>query len=318
MLKCAVLAFLFTIAPSVSAFEQDEPVIPVSLCELKANPEAYDHKRIAVQGTVSHEFEDFTLHDLNCADSKNTVWLTYGAGAADDIAYCCGRTGNETGPVRVEGFDVVAVQDGNLKRVRELLNSYRISPRSRTNYLQTNPSYAVKATLRGRFFAGREAPGIPGRRGYGHMGCCTLLAIEQVLSIDRVDSNIKRGEKDCRTDSAPIGAIDRGSLIDADPLLMRSDEKWRTTDRRRVAEEALDTFVKTFPPAGTLRFENCRKQPLTNGDPYACSWSSQSSALTDTYRVELFKPIVIKTARDSRNDAAWRATEVSRARCEQH
>ena len=149
---------------------------------------------------MSHEFESFTLYDLRCADFKNTVWLTYGAGAADGILYCCGGTGRETGPVRVEGFDIVAVQDGNLKRLGDLLNSYRINPKSKTNYLQTNPSYTVKATLRGRFFAGREDRS--GRRGYGHMGCCTLLAIEQVVSIDAVDANIKRGEKDCRTDAA--------------------------------------------------------------------------------------------------------------------
>jgi hypothetical protein len=321
--KCAVLGFFLTIALSVSAFEQEEPVTPVSLCELKAHPEAYDHKRIVVQGVVSHEFESFTLYDLACGDFRNSVWLTYGAGAADGILYS-GATGKETGPVRVEGFDIVAVQDGNLKRLRDLLNSYRIDPKSKTNYFQTNPSYTVKATLRGRFFAGREDPRLPGRRGYGHLGCCALLAIEQVVSIDSVDSNIKRGEKDCRTDSATTGPDDREALIEANRRLMSSAEKWRAKDGKRVAQEALDAFLKESPRVGNLRFRSCRQRRLTYGDrkddqyEYVCEWSSTGPAASDSYRVDLLKQSFLKTQTNSWNDITWRAIEVSRVHCEQH
>jgi hypothetical protein len=47
----------------------------------------------------------------------------------------------------------------------------------------------VHATIRGRFFAGQEIADPRGKRwgGYGHMGCCSLLVIEQVVAVDPHD-----------------------------------------------------------------------------------------------------------------------------------
>lgn len=41
------------------------------------------------------------------------------------------------------------------------------------------------ATIVGRFFAGIRQPAATGVFwGYGHLGCCSLLVIQQVVSVD--------------------------------------------------------------------------------------------------------------------------------------
>ncbi|HEV3041317.1 MAG TPA: hypothetical protein VHA33_26370 [Candidatus Angelobacter sp.] len=51
--------------------------------------------------------------------------------------------------------------------------------------IQRQPSSLVHASLIGRFFAGNPLnTGSSIILGYGHMGCCSLLAIQQVLDVD--------------------------------------------------------------------------------------------------------------------------------------
>ncbi len=66
------------------AFSQNDSPLVVNLCDVEASPSTYNHKRIQVQGTISHEFEDFSIH-ANCPRPKNTVWLMYGGDAPDGV-----------------------------------------------------------------------------------------------------------------------------------------------------------------------------------------------------------------------------------------
>ena len=318
ILSCIVSGAL----SSTSALAQESTALRVSLCELMAHPDNYNHMEIIVQGAVSHEFENFSLGDPSCTDVKSAVWLTYGSGASDDITYCCGRTGLEKGPVRIEGIEVVAVQDDNLKRFRKLLNSYRIDPKAKVNYLQSGPSYAVQATLRGRFFAGEEKSIM---RGFGHLGCCVLLAIEQVVSIERVESNIKKGERDCRNDIESVGPKTEKELIERNREIMSSNEKWRAKDFQKVARESIDAFlVASGTNRKDLRFLGCRQQHLTDDDKKndqylnTCSWSSSGAISSDTYTVELMKQSELKNKTNSWKDIAWLPTLLTHSHCEQH
>ena len=40
----------------------------VSVCELKRDPLAFNHKLVEVTGFISHGFEDFTLFDPECSE----------------------------------------------------------------------------------------------------------------------------------------------------------------------------------------------------------------------------------------------------------
>ena len=63
MLRSAIANCLVMLVVSGVACAQAEKPINASVCDLKDNPDAYNHKLIQVEGTVSYEFENFSLND---------------------------------------------------------------------------------------------------------------------------------------------------------------------------------------------------------------------------------------------------------------
>lgn len=120
---------------------------------------------------MSHGFEDFGLFDPSCP-SWPYVWLEYGGTKKSGTMYCCGVSNNKTRPQElvVEGITVSLTADETFEAFDRLIQ----------------PDSVVHATLIGRFFAGKESRLLVGR-GYGHMGCCSLLAIQTVVSVDPHD-----------------------------------------------------------------------------------------------------------------------------------
>jgi hypothetical protein len=315
MLRSAIAGCLLMLIASAAAFGQDEKPLIVSICELQKHPDAYNQKLVQIQGTVSHEFEDFSIHDARCPDIRNGPWLMYGGDVPDDVTYCCNGAGNKN-RVEIEEIEVPLKKDQVLARFRRLLNSYRIDKKAKVHYAQTDPTFSVTATLMGRFFAGRN-PGKAGfGRGFGHLGCCTLLVIEQVLSIDRVASNLKPGEWNCSTNG---WHENRGAdaLAAAQKQIAESPEKWRMKDPRRVAAEALSRFLNGSSNA--LVFQGCKSKHLTypdkKNDQYLtrCNWISNSSS--DSYTVEAMKYYFLKRPSNTWKNIAWIPYEISHQHC---
>ena len=84
---------------------------------------------------------------------------------------------SEDGPatLRVDGIDVPLVDDDLF---RQFDNALHANPKPRK-------SATVDAVLRGRIFATRvKFANIPEHwGGYGHMGCCMLFVVTQVMSV---------------------------------------------------------------------------------------------------------------------------------------
>src|SRR6185369_759525 len=146
--------------------------VKVSVCQLKKDPAAYNHKLVEVTGFISHGFEDFTISDPACL-SWPDIWLEYGGTRASDTMYCCGVVPSHTrpAPLKIDNIQVDFVPDKQMQQFKSLVNE---------------SDTIVHATIVGRYFSGEKNSGPRGDRfgGYGHMGCCTLLAIQQVLSVD--------------------------------------------------------------------------------------------------------------------------------------
>jgi len=159
----------------------------VSTCQLKSDPAAFNHILIDVTSFVSHGFEDFSLYEPTCI-SQFQVWIEYGGRTASGTMYCCGVSNERTRSkqIVVEGVPISLVDDKTFRAFDRLL--------------QIPGKYAtVHARLVGRFFSGkREADG--SWSGYRHMGCCGLLVIQQVLSVDPHDRNDLEYEE---TDDGP-------------------------------------------------------------------------------------------------------------------
>ena len=156
----------------------DEPV-KVSLCQLVADPQAYNHQLIEVTGFVSHGFEDFGLFDPDCG-SWHDVWLEYGGTRKAGTTYCCQVRSGRSRPeeLKVEDIAIPLVDDDQFREFDQLI--------------QARNDPVVRATIVGRYFAGRAAGKSPrgmSRPGYGHMGCCSLLAIQQVMDVAPHDRN---------------------------------------------------------------------------------------------------------------------------------
>ena len=149
----------------------------VALCQLVENPAAYNKKLIEVTGVVSHGFEDFTLSAPQCGAPLG-IWLEYGGLIGSGTVYCCGGVNvrKRQSPVAVEGIIVPLVQDATFKQFDDIIQQRKV--------------VTLHATLVGRFFSGipQESPAGKFWGGYGHLGCCSLLVIQQVLTVTPTDS----------------------------------------------------------------------------------------------------------------------------------
>jgi len=176
------VALVFILA--FSAVSLGETPEKITACRLKNAAAAYRHKLVEIEGFISHGFENFTFFDPNCPYSP-MIWLEYGGTRLSGTIYCCGPSNAKTRPkgLVVEGVKIPLANDEQFRRLDRLIHG--------------TADTVVHATLVGRFFPGRRER-IGGKSGnfggYGHMGCCSLLAIQQVISVDPHD----RGDLDYR------------------------------------------------------------------------------------------------------------------------
>jgi hypothetical protein len=224
----------------------------VTICALRADPPAYNHKRIKVTGLLSHGFEDFTLFDPRCTDGIG-IWLEYGGVTSSETVYCCGVSAERDRPksLVVDGLEIPLIRNSRFRALDRLL--------------QKPPDRIVHATIVGHFFVG-EKQQLPGGVfwGYGHFGCCPLLTIEEVVDVDRQDrrdldyrattGEIGNGDKVCNSRRLLSFEIDAGNL-DSQQRADRGGREWSFTDPQRVASEALQQALAesgATPPV-TLR-----------------------------------------------------------------
>lgn len=176
ILSAVILTISCSVPTSQTAQKQGSEPEKVNICQLKNDPAAYNHKLIQVTGFVSHGFEDFTLFDPSCV-SRPAVWLEYGGTVVSGTMYCCGVTAARSRPEQliVEDIPITLVDDERFREFDKLLHR--------------PPDSVVHATIVGRFFSGEQIEYPAGKSwgGYGHMGCCSLLAIQQVVSVDPQD-----------------------------------------------------------------------------------------------------------------------------------
>lgn len=149
----------------------------------QGSPENFLGKLVEFTATASHGFEDSMVEDSRCSwpEGGPGVWMEYGDKRSTGTTYCCGVTPRRDRPAAlvIEGTRLDLVDDGTFRASDRRLHPKRPKPGS---------SDAVGATLRGRMF-GRygEVMGTQQKgswRGYGHMGCCMLFVVTQVVSVD--------------------------------------------------------------------------------------------------------------------------------------
>jgi hypothetical protein len=167
----AVAFWLGTDERSEIVREPPPAVEKVSVCALQADPAAYNHKMIEVRAVVSHGLEDFTLSDPRC-ERRAGIWLEYGGRVNSETVYCCGVKAPRDAALVVEGITTRLIDDALFRRF--------------DGRVRTAGDVSFRAHMIGRFFAGLKQHTGKGDfwGGYGHLGCCSLLVIEQVLAVE--------------------------------------------------------------------------------------------------------------------------------------
>lgn len=301
LLAC-LSVFLFAVTTAAQT-EQSKP-IKVSYCELKKDLKAYNHKLIEVTAFVSHGFEDFTLLDPSCP-SYPDVWLEYGGTAKSGTKYCCGVTTDRTRPKQlvVENIPVELHADQKFKHFDRMI--------------QRAPETVVRATIVGRFFSGRERREGPGgwRAGYGHMGCCSLLAIEQILRVEPQTSRTL--DYASSADQPDIDGVGCGysELTDLEPYesALQSQVQaetgtrdWAFTDPRRVASEGLAEVTQL--DRSLIRLRQTRRAQ----GRFVYEWRRKKT----TYMVVVSRPYWLSYYAKDPKRIAWIVLAAYEASCE--
>lgn len=299
---CLAFILVFGHSQPLEAQSRVDPETPtkVSVCDLIATRKEFDHKLVELTTFVRHGFENFSVFDPECKVDSQNIWLEYGGTLNSGTVYCCG-TGTEKNRKRaltVEAIPLELITDRNLGKFNQLIGR------------QT--STMVRATLVGRFFAGREMKVPSGSiwGGYGHMGCCSLLAIQQVLAVephDRDDLNYGTGENPVDTGrfrSYRILNVDEAAIE-----LQRSAEldnvDWRFNDPRRVAKDALEKYA----PDDEVDLKNLNVVSQTSG--YIAFEAKIDRSLS--YFVAVERPYWLSFYAKDPNRVIWIASGVYRA-----
>ena len=286
---------VFLVALSSLAFSEEPE--KVSACRLKSDPAAFDHKLVQLTSFLSHGFEDFTLQDPTC-NMWLDIWVEYGGKAASGTVYCCGGAGERSRPKElvVEKIPIPLVEDNNFRTLDDLLRTSR-------GYTMAH------ASLIGRFFAGKEMSYEKGKYwgGYGHMGCCSLFVVQQVLSVDPHDRNdldyesyvdlLELNKPECATyqDLTPIENYD--ALLAAQKHAEDQGPGWAFEDPRRVATSGLAKILKvdeeSIAPVAEIR---------TSQGKVIYEWHSKSKT---TYLAVVTRPYWLSFYSKDHNRVAW-------------
>jgi hypothetical protein len=284
---------------------REEP-IKISLCQLKSDPAAFNHKLVELTGFISHGFEDFTLGDPQCP-SWPGIWLEYGGTAASGTMYCCGVTANRSRPkpLVVEKITIPLVDDERFREFDKLL--------------QRRPDSVVHATILGRFFAGQQMKYPKGTfwGGYGHMGCCSLLAIQQVVSVDPQDrADLDYGASADQPDIDKEGCgykfltplESSGDLIEAQRKADLGEREWAFSDPQRVAADALARLLNIDEKSITELRETRRAQGR-----FVYQWRPKAKGAS--YMVVISRPYLLSFYAKDPKKVAWAVIAAYESSC---
>jgi hypothetical protein len=279
----------------------------VTICDLKKTPAAFNHKLVKLTGFVSHGFEDFGVYDPECSDWPQ-IWLEYGGDKGSDTMYCCGVTPKQqrSTDVTVENIKIPLVGDDQFNQFNKIIEKERNS--------------TIHATIIGRFFSGKQEKypnGKTGWSGYGHMGCCSLLVIQQVVSVDSHDrTDLDYGSSSDQPNIDKVGCgyeiLSRDWRFSQALNLQRKaeseDRAWALDDPARVAREVIAR--ESGNPEASINLTIARTAP----GRMVYTWKPAKTKTT--YMVVVSRPYTLSFyAKDSKK-VSWMPVAAYKAGCD--
>ena len=294
-LACILIAlFIVTISHA-------EPA-KVSACQLKKDPAAFNHKLVEVTGFVTHAARNFTIYDPTCP-TWPAIWLEYGGSINSGTVACCKSLADRQRrqPLRTEDLPL-PLTDNQL---------FQDFDRAIQPPFPPDQAGAVEhATIIGTFFAGRQmqdAAGQPYWGGFGYLGCCSLLAIQEIKDADTTRRNdLDYGESteklslpdpDC-TLRMLLPDEQTSTFLQAQHEAESASREWAFTDPARVAAETLShvAHLKAVSAAGLkLTHDTLARKTY--------QWSTGHSA--KTYTITMSRPYWLSFYARDPHQVAW-------------
>jgi len=303
----AIAVFLSFIALGLAKAQSTSDNVDV--CELQRNPSAYNHKLITVRSHLTLAFEDFSLDPENCPRARGTgwVWLELGGDAGPQAMYCCGDHSRPKGVnLEVERISIPLKEDVYLKQMMRLLVAERDkAPTGKPCY--GCRYFRVYATLTGRFFAGE-----PG--GYGHMGCCSLLAIQEVSDVTAERTKIPIGGHFSCTHKTWFWprAVTRQQIA-LQRSAMSGEDDWRIYSMKRVALEAIHSKTSEWSDEWSLEIN----EHWPGDQPFPIeadgTWDSEDRLIS--FSIKLQRPRELLKYAHKRFDIIWVPVKLTQDIC---
>ncbi len=275
-----------------------------TVCQIKSNPSAYDHKLVQVTAFASHGFENFTLFDPDC-QSWPEIWLEYGGTNSSGTTYCCDapKSRKRAKSIEIEGIPIPMSDDKAFRDFDRLI--------------QRPPDSIAHATLAGWFFAGAQAKAPKPGATYGHMGCCSLLMIQQVVSVDPqtrtdVDYRTAPDQPTVSKDGCGVKIVLEGASggkIAAQRQAEAGPRAWSFDDPIRVASDALIGLLK-LDPGTAITMAQARKSPGR------ISYEWKPAGKKDSYTVVVNRPYWLSFYAKDPQKVAWVVMAAYESSCE--
>jgi hypothetical protein len=267
---------------------------------------------VEVDAFVSHDFEDFSLFDPDCP-AWPWVWLEYGGKSKSDTMYCCGPTAGKSRPqeLKVEDIPIPLVDNDQFKQFDK-----QIQPPFRSGKYGS----IVHATIVGRFFAGKKhiyPNGESAWTGYGHMGCCSLLAIQEIKLVDPQNrDDLDYGVSYDQPEMNKVGCGIQGLIpLEQSNILLRAQQQaeqgeraWAFDDPQRVASDALIEYAKLKVKGPLHLVEKRRAQGR-----FVYEWRSTAKSMP--FMVVVSRPYWLSFYAKDPKRIAWEVVDAHKTFC---
>ena len=278
-----------------------------SPCGLLSNPDKYNEGLVSVEGLIVIGPEEFTLHDASCGDETGRIWLEFG-GDVENPAMPASSRRTSTRPRTFDGLELPITKDRDFDALQTLLRLAR----------ETGKTKMVRATLTGMYFAGRPGKSAGGgmvRTGFGRTGCCSMLVIEEVGTVeaaleDAVDfspvAELAKPSKGCTITQLPVP-----SREEADQLLRKSlEEDYQYLHHpSQVAARALAGTESIDAEAAEARL----RTDSASGVLASYTWVAADGM--KSYRVTVNRPYWLLQSLGDGDAVIWAPKQIVRTEC---
>jgi hypothetical protein len=308
-LRRCLICSLFVLLTATIARAEDP--LKVTTCQLKKDPPAYNHKLVEITGFVTHASHNFTIYDPLCP-SWPAIWLEYGGTINSGTVNCCKTLADRhrSQELVVDGVPVPLTVNEQFKAFDKAIQPP----------LRAGQSGAVEhATLVGTFFAGQQMQDADNGHywgGYGYMGCCSMLAIQEIKDADtQWHADLDYGESNEKLDFQPgcnlrplLPAEQDAALIEAQHQAESGTRDWAFTDPARVASDALSRTAH-------IGQDQLAAIKLTHDAPERKTYQWNFTGNSKSYMVVVSRPYWLSFYAQDPKRVAWVAVIAYEATC---